>query len=137
MLAGGIWLSASFSAVRAQSQMSVWDGVYTAEQAARGATLYASECSSCHASDLEGTGPMPALSGDNFRKEWNGQSVGDLFERMAVSMPADQPGKLSRAQDADVLAFILKSNDFPAGKTEMKGSTPDLSKIRFIATRPK
>ena len=39
-------------------------------------------------------------------------------------------------QDADVLAFILKSNDFPAGRAEMKGSTTELSKIRFVAAKP-
>ena len=139
----GIWLTvilagaALLSLLQAQSAKSVWDGVYSADQASRGATLYASECASCHADDLLGTGPMPALAGAGFRKEWDGQSVGDLFERLSVSMPADQPGKLTRAQDADVLAFILKSNDFPAGTAEMPPSTPDLSKIRFIAARPK
>ena len=32
----------------AQASRSVWDGVYTDEQAKRGQTLYGKECSSCH-----------------------------------------------------------------------------------------
>jgi mono/diheme cytochrome c family protein len=135
-IAGSAVFSAVFSVLNAQAPQSVWDGVYTAAQAARGAAIYEDSCSSCHATDLLGAGPMPALTGPGFRKEWNGQPLGDLFERMSVSMPADKPGKLTRDQDADVLAFILKSNDFPAGKTEMKGSTPELSKIKFVAAKP-
>src|SRR5580698_10464618 len=95
-------------ALLSQTGKSVWDGVYTVQQAARGAALYAENCASCHADDLLGTGNMPALTDKGFRKEWDGQSVGDLFERMSTSMPADRPGKLSREVDADILAFILK-----------------------------
>jgi len=135
-LAGIAGAGAFFSVLNAQAPQSVWDGVYTAAQAARGAAIYEDSCSSCHASDLLGAGPMPALTGSGFRKEWDGQSLGDLFERMSVSMPADKPGRLTPDQDADVLAFILKSNDFPAGKAEMKGSTPELSRIKFVARKP-
>jgi mono/diheme cytochrome c family protein len=130
--AGGL-----ISFVLAQAPKSVWDGLYTPGQAARGAAIYADDCASCHAADLLGTGNMPALTGPDFRKEWDGRAVGDLFERMSVSMPADQPGKLTRDQDADVLAFILKTNEFPEGKSEMKGSTPALNEFKFLAVRPK
>jgi len=124
------------STLYAQGSKSVWDGVYTTQQADRGAALYAEDCASCHADDLLGSGPMPALTGKEFRKEWDGQSVGDLFERMSTSMPADRPGKLSKEVDADILAFILKSNDFPAGQAELKSSAPELHQIRFVAAKP-
>jgi S-disulfanyl-L-cysteine oxidoreductase SoxD len=138
----GIWLAASIGLlaggmVFSQAAKSVWDGVYTAQQAARGAKLYAEDCAACHADDLLGSGNMPALSGKDFRKEWDGQSVGDLFERMSTSMPADRPGKLSKEADADILAFILKSNEFPDGPGELKPSTPELNQIRFAAAKPK
>ena len=93
----------------AQSAKSVWDGVYTSQQAARGAKLYAEDCAACHADDLLGSGNMPALTGKDFRKEWDGQSVGDLFERMSTSMPADRPGKLSKEVDADIPGAITQS----------------------------
>jgi mono/diheme cytochrome c family protein len=123
------------SLLEAQAAKTVWDGIYSTEQAARGGALYANQCESCHGADLSGGGPMPALSGEDFRKEWDGQSVGDLFERMRVSMPADHPGSLSREQNADILAFLLKSNEFPAGNNELKGDTAALNQIRFQAVR--
>ncbi len=79
---------------------------------------------------------MPALAGKDFSKEWNGQSVGDLFDRLSTSMPADRPGKLSKEVDADILAFMLKSNGFPAGQTELKPSMEDLKLIRWMSERP-
>ena len=57
--------------------------------------------------------------------------MGDLFERIRVSMPADRPGKLTREQDADVLAFMLSMNQFPEGKTELEHRTEVLKQIRF------
>jgi mono/diheme cytochrome c family protein len=119
----------------AQASGSVWDGVYSPAQANKGEALYATECSSCHAADLQGSGPMPGLSGDDFRKEWDGQSVGDLFERIRTTMPGDKPGKLSPEVNANILAFLLKSNGYPAGKADLGGDTVALSKIRFQAQK--
>ena len=93
--------------VYAQQSASVWDGVYTQEQANRGKTLYSKECASCHGQALDGSGQAPPLTGADFKGNWNGQTVDDLFEKMQTSMPADQPGKLSREQNADILAFLL------------------------------
>jgi mono/diheme cytochrome c family protein len=119
------------------SERSVWDGVYTAEQAKRGETLYANNCASCHGSALGGGESAPPLSGGEFFANWNGLTLGDLFDRIRVSMPADRPGKLSREQNADVLAFMLSVNQFPEGKTELGHQTEVLKQIRFDAERPR
>jgi hypothetical protein len=50
----------------------------------------------------------------HFLDAWKGQPADGLFELMSTSMPVDEPGSLSRAQHADLLAFILKSNGFAA-----------------------
>jgi S-disulfanyl-L-cysteine oxidoreductase SoxD len=115
----------------------VWDGVYTAGQSDRGKALYSMHCSSCHGTALEGTGQAPPLAGPDFKGDWNGQSADDLFEKMQTSMPADQPGTLSRAQNADILAFLLSSNAFPAGQKELPSDAGVLSKIRFETAKPK
>jgi S-disulfanyl-L-cysteine oxidoreductase SoxD len=121
----------------AQQTASVWDGVYTPQQSDRGKALYTMQCSSCHGTALEGTGQAPPLAGPDFKGDWNGQTADDLFEKMQTSMPADQPGKLSRAQNADILAFLLNSNGFPAGQTELSTDAALLAKIRFETTKPK
>jgi len=115
---------------------SVWDGVYTREQASRGAALYAERCAHCHGQDLTGGEIAPALNGGEFKSNWSGLSVDDLFERIKVSMPQDNPGSLSRQQTADVLAFVLFRNGFPVGKTELAREAEVAKQIRFEQNRP-
>jgi mono/diheme cytochrome c family protein len=115
----------------AQTTRSVWDGVYTEDQAKRGAAVYAKECASCHGAELGGGESAPALVGGAFLTNWNTLTVGDLFERIRQSMPQDDPGRLSRQQDADVLAFMLQANEFPTGKTELDKQTEVLKLIGF------
>jgi mono/diheme cytochrome c family protein len=117
----------------AQTTRSVWDGVYTSEQAQRGAALYANNCASCHGSALGGGESAPPLTGGEFSSNWNGLTVGDLFERIRISMPADRPGKLTRAQDADVLAYMLSVSEYPPGKVELGPQTEALKQIRIEA----
>ena len=120
----------------AESSQTVWDGVYTEEQAKRGGPLYSERCASCHAADLTGGETAPALASAEFKSNWSGLSVDDLFERIKVSMPADNPGSLSRQQTADTLAFVLSRGGFPAGKTELAREAEVLKQIRFEAIKP-
>ena len=117
----------------AQTTRSVWDGVYTSAQAERGAVLYANNCASCHGSALGGGESAPPLTGGEFSSNWNGLTLGDLFERIRISMPADRPGKLTREQDADILAFMLRVSEFPPGKVELERQTEALKQIRIEA----
>jgi mono/diheme cytochrome c family protein len=121
----------------AQQSSSVWDGVYTPDQANRGKEVYNKACASCHGVALDGSGATPPLSGPDFKSDWNGQTVDDLFEKMQTSMPADKPGQLSREQNADILAFLLTSNGFPSGQKELPTEAPVLEKIRFESAKPK
>jgi S-disulfanyl-L-cysteine oxidoreductase SoxD len=116
---------------------SVWDGVYTEEQAKRGAALCDRECASCHGTDLTGADEVPSLAGPAFLANWDGLTVGDLSERVRRSMPPNNPGQLSRRQIADILCHLLSVNGFPAGKTELEPKTELLKQIRIEATKPK
>jgi S-disulfanyl-L-cysteine oxidoreductase SoxD len=123
-------------AVLAAAEPSVWDGVYTVEQARRGETAYLTACASCHGTALEGGDMTPALVGGGFTSNWNDLTVGDLFERIRTTMPLDKPGQLSRQQNADVIAFMLKANAWPAGTTELAADPPALKQIRIVAVKP-
>jgi mono/diheme cytochrome c family protein len=124
-------IGCSYSILRAQSPRSVWDGVYTAEQARRGAALYIQYCSSCHGENLAGDDEVPPLVGDNFLSNWNGLTVGDLFERIRTSMPFNKPQSLNRETNASILAHMLSVNKFPAGGTELPGQTELLKQVRI------
>lgn len=127
----------AFYRVFAQEQSSsVWDGVYTDDQAKRGESLYARECASCHGAMLTGGEAAPPLTGGAFLSNWNGLTMGDLFERTRTTMPMTKPGKLPRETIADILAFVLSANKFPSGSTELPKKTEMLKQIRIDATKP-
>jgi len=119
-----------------ESPRSVWDGVFNEEQAKRGEAAFVEACSNCHQRNLEGADMTPALTGGAFMANWDGLTVGDLFDRIRVSMPADRPGTLSRQENADIIAYILRFNQFPAGKEELPREVQALKQILFKASRP-
>jgi mono/diheme cytochrome c family protein len=119
----------------AGATQSVWDGVYTPEQAKRGQPIYNKYCASCHGEQLTGGEDSPPLTGGAFLANWNGLTVGDLFERIRVSMPQDRPGRLTRQQNADILSFLLSANQFPIGTVELSSETEPLKQIRFEAKK--
>jgi S-disulfanyl-L-cysteine oxidoreductase SoxD len=115
---------------------SVWDGVYTEAQAKRGEALYRQSCSTCHGDALLGREMASPLTGPAFNSNWNGVMLGDLMERMRLTMPQTSPGSLSRQENADVLAYILSVGGFPAGEKELARQTEILNTIRYLATKP-
>ena len=135
MRKSAIPLFAMVAVLAAQTTRSVWDGVYTTEQTKRGQELYAKQCASCHGDDLSGGESAPPLAGVAFLANWTGLTVGDLFERTRVSMPQNDPGKLSRQQNADIIAYMLSMNRFPAGKVDLDKDTDVLKQIRLDAEK--
>jgi cytochrome c553 len=109
------------------------DGVFTADQAKDGSGLYQQYCSICHGSGLGGKETAPALAGPVFLANWTGLTVNDLFERIRVTMPSDNPGTLSRDQVSQVVAFILNANKSPAGQTELPRESEALKAITIAA----
>lgn len=119
-----------------QSQRSVWDGVYTPEQAKGGQARYNELCGSCHGDTLAGGESAPPLAGGEFLANWNTLSVGDLFDRTRATMPQNRPGTLTREANAEILAYVLSVNQFPPGKETLPQSSPALKEIRIEAVKP-
>jgi mono/diheme cytochrome c family protein len=110
---------------------SVWDGVFSEAQAKRGEALYAEQCASCHGQDLAGGEMAPGVVGADFYSGWMDLSLGDLSERIRVSMPQNNPQSLSRAQTADVLAFMLSRSSYPSGADELASQAEYLNAIKI------
>ena len=121
--------------VSAQGKTTL-DGVYTDAQAARGQKVYTDSCSSCHGDDLSGGGQTPPLSGKEFNSDWNDLSMGDLYDRTHLSMPADKPGSLTPEQTVDVIAYLLKKGTFPSGLADLPTDTAALKAIKFVSPKP-
>ena len=80
--------------------------------------------------------PAPALAGGEFLSNWNGLTLGDLFERIRTTMPQNRPGSLSREKNILILAYLLSVSQFPAGKTDLPQQTEVLKEIRIDASKP-
>ena len=117
--------------VSAQGKTTL-DGIYSEPQAVRGEKIYADSCASCHGDDLSGGGQTPALAGKEFNVDWTDLTLADLFDRTHGTMPADKPGTLTPAQTADVIAFLLKKGNFPAGAADLPSDAPALKTIKFV-----
>ena len=120
--------------VRAQ-QRTVKDGVYTDAQASRGKAVFDMRCALCHGERLEGAAGPP-LAGDEFLAPRDSQPLSDVFDKINATMPADAPGTLQPQQVADLVAFILQANKFPAGKTELGPAAAPLKQTTITAANP-
>jgi mono/diheme cytochrome c family protein len=132
----GISLFALYGQEAPKSQISVWDGVYTAEQAAHGQALYNNSCFSCHGADLSGDDEDPPIAGPEFLTKWKGKTADDVFEKIQRTMPSGHANTLPREATRDILAYILSVNSFPAGKTELPMEADKLTQIRMDASKP-
>lgn len=125
LLLGAALYAATAATVAAQAPgRSVWDGVFSAAQVERGRAQYATSCARCHGGSLEG-GMGRSLVGTSFWNKWREQSVGDLLDYVSKNMPMGQTSTttLSPPVYADIVAFVLHSNDLPAGTTDLSATT--------------
>jgi quinoprotein glucose dehydrogenase len=108
--------AAGVAMARAQAPATVLDGVYTAAQAERGAAAYDASCAGCH-EGLDADGPQ--LSGTAFLDRWREDKLEPLFTFIKTRMPGNFPGSLDERTYVDIMAYILRSNDIPAGAKEL------------------
>jgi mono/diheme cytochrome c family protein len=125
-------LAASGADLRAQQSRTVGDGVYSAAQATRGQGLFKETCASCHGPALAGLS-APPLTGPSFLENWSPDPLADLLEKIQKTMPETAPGSLTRAQAADILAFILQTGKFPAGTADLSADEAALKLVRWPA----
>ena len=112
-------VAAALSVPAAAQDRTVNDGVYAAGQATRGRAVYRAQCAACHATNLFGGEMAPGLKGSGFIGGWSGATLWELADFTNATMPQDAPGRLSGRELNDVIAFILQSNDYPAGADEL------------------
>ena len=105
----------AFALLSAQDK-TVDQGVYTSAQAARGAKVNDTVCSSCH---REPGGTAPLIAGERFTRTFSDTTLQTLFTTIKTTMPRNAPGSLSDAEYTDVLTYLLKLNSYPDGMNEL------------------
>ena len=119
--------AASAQAPPAAAPKSTLSGVYSLVQASRGEETYFNVCVACH--------PPGTYKGGTFKANWEGKSLAELFDSVSEKMPKNEPGSLELAQYAQLIAYILKVNDMPVGKTDMPSDSTLLKDIRIEFTK--
>lgn len=104
-----ILMSVTLAQTGLAQELTVKDGVFTAEQVASGQQVYDAQCKTCH---------NMRFYRDTLRS-WNNQPLLYLWENIMGTMPGDNPGSLMFEEYTDVIAYILSENGFPAGDLKL------------------
>jgi mono/diheme cytochrome c family protein len=102
-------------------------GVYTTQQAVRGKDIYAGLCKSCHTAESH--------TGATFNATWNKRSLAELYSFIRDRMPKNEPGSLSAQEYTDVLAYLLRMNRMPSGRSELPADSAAMKSIRIEITK--
>ena len=136
IIAAATVMGLSFGTISKAQGVTVWDGVYTKAQAERGQKLYQDHCSACHGTQMQGIEEAPTLKQGAFVYNWDSLGVDILFQRIRDTMPLDDPKGVSRKMKADILAYIMSQNNFPAGTKELPYQNAQLKRIEWHALKP-
>ena len=98
--------------VHTQEKKTINQPVYSEAQATRGQSVFDGTCSACH--------DPSRFIGPEFIDVWAGEPLSALYETVSQTMPEDNPGGLEQEQYVDVVTYLLKLNEYPAGDTEIK-----------------
>jgi cytochrome c len=131
--------SQATTATAQDGKKTVWDGIYTVEQAKRGEQAFARACSYCHGSELDGGDDPngPALRGPFFFRQWHDLTVAELFTFISQQMPQSDPGSLTPQTYIDIISFVFQANKMPAGDTELPPVRETLEHVLITQTPPK
>jgi cytochrome c5 len=121
---------------RTEPTHTVWDSVYTDSQTVRGDSIYKATCTKCHGPELKGGDDGSPLAGDPFFVNWEGKPLAGLYDQIRNSMPPENPKSLSRSQVADLVAYLLAQNHFPAGHAALSDDSGRLNDIKIVQKKP-
>lgn len=125
----------SRTVVSAQGGKTAWDGVFTADQAAKGKETATAACGSCHGPTLTGGDLAPTLSGKDFIDHWYDAKLSELATRVRNTMPADAPNSLKPEEYANVVAYMLQMAGYPAGGTALAWDEKAMDDIKLTKSK--
>jgi cytochrome c len=132
-------LTVTVAAAGQAASKTILEGVYDEAQAKRGEAAFMKTCAACHKADLTGdeSKESPALVGEEFVSSWEGSTLEELFRVIKTTMPQSQPGgprpgSLPDQEYIDIVAFLLHSNKFPAGKAALGTDLEALKTVKIV-----
>ncbi len=98
---------------------TVWNGIYTPDQALRGQDAFELHCLRCHETDIDAANPDARFRGHMFMERWREYDLVSLYDFIRLTMPRRDPGSLSDATYVDIVAHVMMVNAFPPGPREL------------------
>src|SRR5215208_115959 len=117
-----------------ESRRTIWDAVFSEDQALRGQRGYTQSCARCHADDLLGTSNAPALVGQPFFAHFDRSTADDVVQAIRRTMPQDAPNSLGTEAYVDIVTYLFKANGAPAGVGELPADRAVLQQV-FVTTK--
>lgn len=119
------------------SERTIWDGVFTAEQAIAGGALYTKYCQGCHGKTGRGTPGGPGVTGANLNKAWEETSLLDFYLFAHGNMPPGNAGRIGNEQDyVNIVAYIMEMHGAEPGESKLVWNEDQLSNI-YIVRKPR
>ena len=131
VMIGMVVLGCSIGIVTAAAQAptkSTYDGVYTAAQAERGKKTFGDKCTACH--------EPSRFSGETFHESWDNKALKEIWDVASGTMPEDNPGSLKQQEYADIIAYFLSLNEYPAGDAELQPNAAAMATIKVDKKKP-
>jgi len=105
------------------------EALFTSAQAIAGKAVYEQSCASCHGPRLDDGASAPPLRGAAFLGKYAGKPAADLFTYVSTKMPAGNPGTLSGADYARIIAYVLQQSNFATGRKEFASDAAALASV--------
>ncbi len=129
----GVVVAGPSPVAEAAAQKSTNDGVYSKVQADGAKLQFEKICADCHPFTEAGKKPKDVpLGGETFFENWTGRPLGELATTIALTMPNDGSAVVSEKEAANLTAYILQQNRFPAGSKPLTKETASA-----VVARPK
>jgi len=124
MVAGVLFVGSAAAQIAGAESTSdhttVWNGIYTPDQALRGQEAFDLHCMRCHQSDIDARNPDARFRGHMFMERWREYDLESLYDFIRLTMPRRDPGSLTDATYVDIVAHVLMVNAFPPGPAELE-----------------
>ncbi|HEY0875406.1 MAG TPA: cytochrome c [Vicinamibacterales bacterium] len=124
-----VWVAAfaftAASAYVAPAQKTTNDGVYTKAQADGAKKQFETICADCHPFTVAAKKkPKDLPLGDEpFFDSWSGRPLSEMITLIALTMPNDGSATVTDEEAANLVAYILQQNGYPAGSVPLTTAT--------------
>lgn len=117
--------------------VTIWDKVFTQEQADAGKALYTANCQTCHGKTGRGGPGGPPITGVALNKKWADTTLLDIYSFAHAYMPPGKAGTIGTEQDyVNIVSYILEMHGAEPGDKTLEYNEDTLGNI-FIVKKPK